>query len=151
MQAKDYPEIELNNFYVDNCAMQLVLNPKQFDVILTNNIFGDILSDEASTIAGSIGLLPSASLGDGTGMYEPIHGSAPDIAGQGIANPLATILSVAMMLRYSLNQNEAADAMEAAVDAVMEQGYRTPDLYAEGLKKVSTSEMGHLVAKELLK
>lgn len=151
MQAKDYPEIELNNFYVDNCAMQLALNPKQFDVILTNNIFGDILSDEASTIAGSIGLLPSASLGDGTGMYEPIHGSAPDIAGQGIANPLATILSVAMMLRYSLNQNEAADAMEAAVDAVMEQGYRTPDLYAEGLKKVSTSEMGHLVAQELLK
>ena len=150
MQAKDYPEVELNNFYVDNCAMQLVLNPKQFDVILTNNIFGDILSDEASTIAGSIGLLPSASLGDGTGMYEPIHGSAPDIAGQGIANPLATILSVAMMLRYSLNQNEAADAMEAAVDAVMEQGYRTPDLYAEGLKKVSTSEMGHLVAQELL-
>ena len=131
--------------------MQLVLNPKQFDVILTNNIFGDILSDEASTIAGSIGLLPSASLGDGTGMYEPIHGSAPDIAGQGIANPLATILSVAMMLRYSLNQNEAADAMEAAVDAVMEQGCRTPDLYAEGLKKVSTSEMGHLVAQELLK
>ena len=151
MQAKDYPEVELNNFYVDNCAMQLVLNPKQFDVILTNNIFGDILSDEASTIAGSIGLLPSASLGDGTGIYEPIHGSAPDIAGQGIANPLATILSVAMMLRYSLNQNEAADAMEAAVDAVMEQGYRTPDLYAEGLKKVSTSEMGHLVAQELLK
>lgn len=151
MQAKDYPEVELNNFYVDNCAMQLVLNPKQFDVILTNNIFGDILSDEASTIAGSIGLLPSASLGDGTGMYEPIHGSAPDIAGQGIANPLATILSVAMMLRYSLNQNEAADAMEAAVDAVMEQGYRTPDLYAEGLKKVSTSEIGHLVAQELLK
>ena len=151
MQAKDYPEVELNNFYVDNCAMQLVLNPKQFDVILTNNIFGDILSDEASTIAGSIGLLPSASLGDGTGMYEPIHGSAPDIAGHGIANPLATILSVAMMLRYSLNQNEAADAMEAAVDAVMEQGYRTPDLYAEGLKKVSTSEMGHLVAQELLK
>ena len=128
-----------------------MLNPKQFDVILTNNIFGDILSDEASTIAGSIGLLPSASLGDGTGMYEPIHGSAPDIAGQGIANPLATILSVAMMLRYSLNQNEAANAMEAAVDAVMEQGYRTPDLYAEGLKKVSTSEMGHLVAQELLK
>ena len=128
-----------------------MLNPKQFGVILTNKIVGDILSDEASTIAGSIGLLPSASLGDGTGMYEPIHGSAPDIAGQGIANPLATILSVAMMLRYSLNQNEAADAMEAAVDAVMEQGYRTPDLYAEGLKKVSTSEMGHLVAQELLK
>jgi 3-isopropylmalate dehydrogenase len=151
MQAKDYPEVELNNYYVDNCAMQLILNPKQFDVILTNNIFGDILSDEASTIAGSIGLLPSASLGDGTGMYEPIHGSAPDIAGQGIANPLATILSVAMMLRYSLDQAEAADAIEAAVDAVMEQGYRTPDLYAEGLKKVSTAEMGSLVAAELLK
>ena len=116
-----------------------------------NNIFGDILSDEASTIAGSIGLLPSASLGDGTGMYEPIHGSAPDIAGQGIANPLATILSVAMMLRYSLDKAEAADAIETAVDAVMEQGYRTPDLYAEGLKKVSTAEMGHLVAQELLK
>ena len=147
----DYPQVEVSYMYVDNCAMQLVRNPNQFDVIVTSNIFGDILSDEASTIAGSIGLLPSASLGDGTGMYEPIHGSAPDIAGQGIANPLATILSVAMMLRYSLNQNEAADAMEAAVDAVMEQGYRTPDLYAEGLKKVSTSEMGHLVAQELLK
>lgn len=151
MQAKDYPEIELNNFYVDNCAMQLVLNPRQFDVILTNNIFGDILSDEASTIAGSIGLLPSASLGDGTGMYEPIHGSAPDIAGMGIANPLATILSASMMMRYSLNRSDVADAIEAAVNAVMEQGYRTPDLYAEGLKKVSTSEMGHLVAEELAK
>ena len=151
MQAKDYPEIELNNFYVDNCAMQLVLNPRQFDVILTNNIFGDILSDEASTIAGSIGLLPSASLGDGTGMYEPIHGSAPDIAGMGIANPLATVLSASMMMRYSLNRSDVADAIEAAVNAVMEQGYRTPDLYAEGLKKVSTSEMGHLVAEELAK
>ncbi|MDO4178452.1 MAG: 3-isopropylmalate dehydrogenase [Phascolarctobacterium sp.] len=151
MQAKDYPEVELNNFYVDNCAMQLVLNPKQFDVILTNNIFGDILSDEASTIAGSIGLLPSASLGDGTGMYEPIHGSAPDIAGMGIANPLATILSASMMMRYSLNRSDVADAIEAAVNSVMEQGYRTPDLYAEGLKKVSTSEMGHLVAQELAK
>lgn len=151
MQAADYPEVELNNFYVDNCAMQLVLNPRQFDVILTNNIFGDILSDEASTIAGSIGLLPSASLGDGTGMYEPIHGSAPDIAGMGIANPLATILSASMMMRYSLNRSDVADAIEAAVNAVMEQGYRTPDLYAEGLKKVSTSEMGHLVAEELTK
>lgn len=151
MQAKDYPEVELNNFYVDNCAMQLVLNPRQFDVILTNNIFGDILSDEASTIAGSIGLLPSASLGDGTGMYEPIHGSAPDIAGMGIANPLATILSASMMMRYSLNRSDVADAIEAAVNAVMEQGYRTPDLYAEGLKKVSTSEMAHLVAEELAK
>lgn len=147
---KEYPEIELNNFYVDNCAMQLVLNPGQFDVILTNNIFGDILSDEASVIAGSIGLLPSASLGDGTGMYEPIHGSAPDIAGLGVANPLGTILSVAMMLRYSLNQDVAAKAIEDAVEKVMAKGYRTPDLVAEGLTKVSTAEMGALVAKEIL-
>lgn len=151
MQANEYSDVELNHYYVDNCAMQLVLNPRQFDVILTNNIFGDILSDEASTIAGSIGLLPSASLGDGTGMYEPIHGSAPDIAGMGIANPLATILSVAMMLRYSLNRGDAADAIEAAVDAVMEQGYRTSDLWAEGFTKVSTSEMGDLVAAQVKK
>lgn len=151
MQAKDYPDVELNNFYVDNCAMQLVQNPRQFDVILTNNIFGDILSDEASTIAGSIGLLPSASLGDGTGMYEPIHGSAPDIAGQDIANPLATILSVAMMLRYSLNRPQAADAIEAAVDSVLDQGYRTADLWNESYRKVSTSEMGSLVAEEVRK
>ncbi len=151
MQAEEFPEVELNHYYVDNCAMQLVLNPKQFDIILTNNIFGDILSDEASTIAGSIGLLPSASLGDGTGMYEPIHGSAPDIAGQGIANPTATILSTAMMLRYSLKQPEAAAAIEAAVDGVMEQGYRTKDLYSDGLQLVSTSEMAYLIAAELLK
>ena len=151
LQAEEYPDVELNHFYVDNCAMQLVLNPKQFDVILTNNIFGDILSDEASTLAGSIGLLPSASLGDGTGMYEPIHGSAPDIAGQGIANPTATILSAAMMLRYSLKQTEAASAVEEAVNAVMEQGYRTKDLYSEGLQLVSTSEMAALIAAELLK
>ncbi len=151
LQAEEYPDVELNHFYVDNCAMQLVLNPKQFDVILTNNIFGDILSDEASTLAGSIGLLPSASLGDGTGMYEPIHGSAPDIAGQGIANPTATILSAAMMLRYSLQQPEAAAAVEEAVNAVMEQGYRTKDLHSEGLQLVSTSEMAALIAAELLK
>ena len=151
IHEKEYPEIELQNFYVDNCAMQLVINPRQFDVILTNNIFGDILSDESSTIAGSIGLLPSASLGDGTGMYEPIHGSAPDIAGKGIANPLATILSAAMMMRYSLNRSDVADAIEAAVDRVMSEGYRTPDLYAEGLIEVCTSEMGALVADELLK
>lgn len=129
--------------------MQLVLNPGQFDVILTNNIFGDILSDEASVIAGSIGLLPSASLGDGTGMYEPIHGSAPDIAGMGIANPLGTILSAAMMLRYSLNADAAAQAIEDAVDRVLAKGYRTPDLAGPGLTKVSTSEMGRLVAEEL--
>ena len=146
---KNYPEVELNNLYVDNCAMQLVLNPGQFDVILTNNIFGDILSDEASVIAGSIGLLPSASLGDGTGMYEPIHGSAPDIAGMGIANPLGTILSAAMMLRYSLNADAAAKAIEDAVDRVLAKGYRTPDLAGPGLTKVSTSEMGRLVAEEL--
>ena len=149
MQAKAYSDIELNNFYVDNCAMQLVLNPGQFDVVLTNNIFGDILSDEASVIAGSIGMLPSASLGDSTGMYEPIHGSAPDIAGQGIANPLGTIYSVAMMLRYSLNQDAAADAIEAAIDRVLEKGYRTPDLCGAGLTKVSTSQMGQLIAAEL--
>lgn len=149
LRDKEYPEIELNHFYVDNCAMQLVQNPKQFDVILTNNIFGDILSDEASTIAGSIGLLPSASLGDGTGLYEPIHGSAPDIAGQGIANPLATILSVAMMLRYSLNQPEAAAAIEAAVDKVLDEGWRTADLWNEKHKKVTTAQMGHLVAEQV--
>lgn len=149
LHDKDYAEVELNNLYVDNCAMQLVLNPGQFDVILTNNIFGDILSDEASVIAGSIGLLPSASLGDGTGMYEPIHGSAPDIAGMGIANPLGTILSAAMMLRYSLNADAAAAAIEEAVERVLAKGYRTPDLAGAGLTKVSTSEMGRLVAEEL--
>lgn len=149
LHDKEYPEIELNHFYVDNCAMQLVQNPRQFDVILTNNIFGDILSDEASTIAGSIGLLPSASLGDGTGLYEPIHGSAPDIAGQGIANPLATILSVAMMLRYSLNQPAAAAAIEAAVDKVLDEGWRTPDLWNEKYKKATTAQMGHLVAERV--
>lgn len=142
-----YPDVELNHYYVDNCAMQLVLNPKQFDVILTNNIFGDILSDEGSTIAGSIGLLPSASLGDGTGMYEPIHGSAPDIAGKDIANPLGTILSAAMLLRYSLHQEAAARAIEKAVDDVMLAGYRTPDLAGEGLITVGTRKMGELVAE----
>jgi len=151
MRDKDYPEIELNHMYVDNCSMQLILNPKQFDVILTNNIFGDILSDEASTIAGSIGLLPSASLGDGTGLYEPIHGSAPDIAGKGIANPLGTILSAAMLLRYSLKQEAAAKAVEKAVETVMDAGYRTADLATPELKKVSTQEMGHLVAQALAK
>ena len=147
--SKDYPEVELNHMYVDNCAMQLVRNPKQFDVIVTSNIFGDTLSDEASMIAGSIGMLASASLSEGKlGLYEPIHGSAPDIAGLGIANPLATILSVAMMLRYSLNQNKAADAIEAAVSKVLET-HRTPDIYEEGLTKVSCEEMGDLVCKAL--
>ena len=147
--SKDYPEVELNHMYVDNCAMQLVRNPKQFDVIVTSNIFGDILSDEASMIAGSIGMLASASLSGGKlGLYEPIHGSAPDIAGKGIANPLATILSVAMMLRYSLAQPEAAEAIEAAVAKVLENN-RTPDIYEEGMNKVTCEQMGDLVCAQL--
>ena len=147
--AKDYPEVEVSYMYVDNCAMQLVRNPNQFDTIVTSNIFGDILSDEASMISGSIGMLASASLAQGTfGLYEPIHGSAPDIAGQNIANPLATILSVAMMLRYSLDQSEAADAIEAAVAKVLET-YRTPDIYEEGFTKVGCDEMGDRVCEAL--
>ncbi|MCH5300035.1 MAG: 3-isopropylmalate dehydrogenase [Ruminococcus sp.] len=147
--SKEYPEVELNHLYVDNCAMQLVINPGQFDVIVTSNIFGDILSDEASMISGSIGMLASASLSEGkSGLYEPIHGSAPDIAGLGVANPLATILSVAMMLRYSLDQPKAADAIENAVSTVLKE-YRTPDIYAEGTKKVSTDEMGDLVCNAI--
>ena len=145
--AAEYPEVELSYMYVDNCAMQLVRNPSQFDVILTSNIFGDILSDEASMISGSIGMLASASLGEtGAGLYEPIHDSAPDIAGQNIANPLATILSVAMMLKYSLGQPEASDLIETAVAQVLTQA-RTPDIYVEGMKKVSCSEMGDMVAE----
>lgn len=145
----DYPEVELSYMYVDNCAMQLVRNPAQFDTIVTSNIFGDILSDEASMISGSIGMLASASLAEGTfGLYEPIHGSAPDIAGQGIANPLATILSAAMMLRYTFGEMQAAEAIEHAVDAALAQA-RTPDIYEDGFKKVSTSEMGDLVCRLL--
>ena len=147
--SKDYPEVELNHMYVDNCAMQLVRNPGQFDVIVTSNIFGDILSDEASMISGSIGMLASASLSEKkSGLYEPIHGSAPDIAGLGIANPLATILSVAMMLRYSLDRADAADAIEAAVAKVLENN-RTPDIYEDGKNKVSCEEMGNLVCEAL--
>lgn len=147
--SKEYPEVELSHMYVDNCAMQLVRNPKQFDVLVTSNIFGDILSDEASMISGSIGMLASASLAEGKfGLYEPIHGSAPDIAGQGVANPLATILSAAMMLRYSLDEPQAADAIEAAVNTVLSEA-RTPDIYESGFRKVSTSEMGSLVAAKL--
>lgn len=145
----DYPEVELSYMYVDNCAMQLVRNPAQFDTIVTSNIFGDILSDEASMISGSIGMLASASLAEGTfGLYEPIHGSAPDIAGQGVANPLATILSAAMMLRYTFGEMQAAEAVEHAVDAALAQA-RTPDIYEDGFKKVSTSEMGDLVCSLL--
>ncbi len=148
--AASYPDVEVNHLYIDNAAMQLVRNPKQFDVMLASNIFGDILSDEASQVAGSIGMLASASLGEGTlGLYEPIHGSAPDIAGQNVANPLATILSVAMMLRYSLNEIEAANAIEAAVEVVLEKGLRTPDIYTEGTQKIGTDAMGDAVAAAL--
>ena len=148
--AEEYPDVELHHLYVDNAAMQLVRNPRQFDVILTSNIFGDILSDEASQIAGSIGMLASASLSSGKcGLYEPIHGSAPDIAGQGIANPLATILSAAMLLRYSLDETAAADAIETAVEKVLNAGLRTPDIAGPGEKAVSTSEMGDAVAAAL--
>ncbi len=147
--SEDYPDVELSHLYVDNAAMQLVRNPSQFDVIVTSNIFGDILSDEASMISGSIGMLSSASLAAGTfGLYEPIHGSAPDLAGKGIANPLATILSVAMMLRYTFDEAEAAEAIERAVAEVLTEA-RTPDIYAEGMKKVSTAEMGNLVAAKI--
>jgi len=147
---KDYTDVELSHMYVDNAAMQLVRAPKQFDVIVTTNMFGDILSDEAAMLTGSIGMLPSASLNEkGQGMYEPIHGSAPDIAGKNIANPLATILSVAMMLRYSLNEPAMADRIETAVSKVLDQGLRTADIYSEGMTKVSTSEMGDAVVSAM--
>ena len=150
--AKDYPEVTYEHMLVDNCAMQLVKDPKQFDVILTENMFGDILSDEASMITGSIGMLPSASLGEGKlGMYEPIHGSAPDIAGMDIANPLATILSVAMIFRYSLDLEEEAQAIENAVVKVLEDSYRTKDIYSEGTRLVGTRKMGQLVIERLSK
>jgi 3-isopropylmalate dehydrogenase len=133
---------------VDNCAMQLVRNPRQFDVIVTTNLFGDILSDEAAMLTGSIGMLPSASLGGRVGMYEPVHGSAPDIAGKDAANPLATILSIAMMLRYSMNQQQAAERLEKAVEEVLEAGYRTADLQEEGCRLVGCREMGRLVREK---
>lgn len=148
--SKDYPDVELSHMYVDNAAMQLVRAPKQFDVIVTGNMFGDILSDTAAMLTGSIGMLPSASINQHSrGLYEPVHGSAPDIAGQGIANPLATILSAAMMLRYSLNSPLAADAIEAAVGKVLDQGLRTADIYTEGTDKVSTAAMGDAVVTAL--
>ncbi|MEJ1298275.1 MAG: 3-isopropylmalate dehydrogenase [Candidatus Sedimenticola sp. (ex Thyasira tokunagai)] len=146
----DYPEVELSHMYVDNAAMQLVRAPKQFDVMVTTNMFGDILSDCAAMLTGSIGMLPSASLNEnGRGMYEPIHGSAPDIAGQGVANPLATILSVSMMLRYSLDEGAMADKVEQAVMKVLDAGLRTPDIYSEGSKQVGTEEMGDAVVAAL--
>ncbi len=145
-----YPDVELQHMYVDNAAMQLVKAPKSFDVIVTGNMFGDILSDEASMLTGSIGMLPSASLNSANrGLYEPSHGSAPDIAGKGVANPLATILSAAMMLRFSLNQAEAADRIEAAVRKVLAQGLRTPDIHSDGTTRVGTREMGEAVVRAL--
>ncbi|MCR5268278.1 MAG: 3-isopropylmalate dehydrogenase [Lachnospiraceae bacterium] len=150
--AKDYPEVELEHMLVDNCAMQLVRDPGQFDVILTENMFGDILSDEASMITGSIGMLPSASLNETSfGLYEPSHGSAPDIAGMNKANPIATILSASMLLRYSLNLTKEADAVDAAVESVLKEGFRTGDIMSEGCKCVGTDEMGELIAERILK
>ncbi len=148
--GKEYPDVALEHMYIDNAAMQLVKEPKKFDVVVTGNMFGDILSDEASMLTGSIGMLPSASLNDKKqGLYEPSHGSAPDIAGKGVANPLATILSAAMMLRYSLDQTEAADRIEAAVKKVLAQGLRTPDIYSDGTTRVGTRDMGDAVVKAL--
>ena len=148
--AQEYPEVTLEHMLVDNCAMQLVKDPKQFDVILTENMFGDILSDEASMVTGSIGMLSSASLNETKfGLYEPSHGSAPDIAGQDKANPIATILSAAMMLRYSLDMDQEANAVEAAVSAVLEKGYRTGDIMSEGCTLVGTAQMGDLIAAEI--
>ena len=149
---KEYPDVALDHMYVDNAAMQLVKEPKKFDVVVTGNMFGDILSDEASMLTGSIGMLPSASLNvKNQGLYEPSHGSAPDIAGKGIANPLATILSAAMMLRFSLNQAQAADRIETAVKSVLASGLRTVDIWSEGTQKVSTREMGEAVVKAITK
>lgn len=134
---EDYPDVQLDHMYVDNCAQQFAIHPSFFDVVVTGNLFGDILSDEAAVLSGSIGMLPSASIGNETSLYEPIHGSAPDIAGKGIANPIATILSAAMLLRYSLNEDKAADAIEAAVNQALDDGYRTGDIYKDGMKKVN--------------
>ena len=148
--AEEYPEVQYSDILVDNTAMQLIKNPTQFDVLVTENMFGDILSDEASMLTGSIGMMPSASLSSGTlGMYEPIHGSAPDIAGMNIANPLGTILSAAMMLRYSFNMAQEADAIEAAVNKVIDDGYRTCDIMQENCQKVSCSKMGDMVAERI--
>ena len=147
--AEEHQEVELNNLYVDNCAMQLAIRPTQFDVIVTGNLFGDILSDEAAVVGGSIGMMPSASIGTCTSLYEPIHGSAPDIAGKGIANPMGTILSAAMLLRYSLHEEEAAKAIEKAVDKTLADGYRTPDLWKEGFSKANTEEITRLICQRI--
>jgi 3-isopropylmalate dehydrogenase len=153
VRDREYGDIELSHMLVDNCAMQLVRNPKQFDVIVTTNLFGDILTDEASMITGSIGMLPSASLGGKVGLYEPIHGSAPDIAGKGAANPLATILSIAMMLKYSFDRAAESDLVDGAVERVLAQGYRTGDIYREGpgIRRIGTEEMGEAVRSAMKK
>lgn len=147
--GKDFPDVELSHLYVDNCAMQLIANPKQFDVVVTSNLFGDILSDEAAMLTGSIGMLPSASLGGSIGMYEPVHGSAPDIAGKNIANPIATIASLAMMLKYSFGLQKESDAVEQAIISVLEAGYRTADLKEEGKTTVGTKELGNLIIERI--
>ncbi|RMD92400.1 MAG: 3-isopropylmalate dehydrogenase [Calditrichaeota bacterium] len=147
--AQDYPEVELEHVLVDNCAMQLMRNPQQFDVILTENMFGDILSDEAAMLAGSLGMLPSASLGESTGLYEPVHGSAPDIAGKNIANPLGAIASVAMMFRYTFKMEEAAQLIERSIQTVLESGFRCADIYSKGKRKVGTMEMAELIISEM--
>lgn len=150
--SKEYPDVELNCMYVDNAAMQLIRNPRQFDVIVTENLFGDILSDEASMLTGSLGMLPSASLNaEGRGIYEPVHGSAPDIAGRNLANPIATILSCGMMFKYSFKMNEAAEKIEEAVSKVLDRGYRCADIMAKGMTLVGTEEMGDLITAEILK
>jgi 3-isopropylmalate dehydrogenase (EC 1.1.1.85) len=148
-EKKNYPDVEVEHLYVDNCAMQIVRRPSSFDVIVTGNIFGDILSDEAAVITGSLGMLPSASLGEKYALYEPVHGSAPDIAGKGIANPIATILSTAMMLRYSFNLEKLASAIEKAVELTLQKGYRTPDIYSEGCIKVGTEQMTDAIINSL--
>ena len=148
--AEEYPDVELRHMYVDNASMQMIRDPSQFDVIVTENLFGDILSDEASQITGSVGMIPSSSMGDGTrGLYEPIHGSAPDIAGQDVVNPIACILSAAMMLRYSFDMPAEADEIEAAVNAVLDEGYRTADMMAEGCIKVGCTEMGDKILENI--
>lgn len=148
---EEYEDVNLDHMYVDNCAQQFAIHPAYFDVVVTTNMFGDILSDEAAVLSGSVGMLPSASIGEQTSLYEPIHGSAPDIQGKGIANPIATILSAAMLLRYSLNEDKAAEAIEKAVANALDKGYRTGDIYKEGMKKVSTTEMTDAILQELTK
>lgn len=148
-ESKNYPDVELEHLYVDNCAMQIVRRPSSFDVIVTGNIFGDILSDEAAVITGSLGMLPSASLGDKYALYEPVHGSAPDIAGRGVANPIATILSASMMLRYSFGFEREAKVIDKAIEVVLERGYRTPDIYTEGFIKVGTEGMTEAIIKSV--